>query len=580
MHRIVVGQSSLFDPKGPAGAQSGNPMYGRTFSKNASGAMSRTLFMAEGDHGTSRIVNAEDYKPGDSFEDNGEKFNVRPATTREIEANSDVRYYHNALLNTMDNLLKLRAAERNSIYLEHLKQDPTFQRIALPPNASKYPPDWVQTKMPQFNGWRMDPKFAHVLDDYYGRRGGDLSNILEKANHLLVSGIFLNPVSALFGHGMNVATHWFVDRGWENFMPHTWARSAANGMRAIRDVSSLNQNYINMMRQGSALMYAPVITRDYTSVTNSLMHADIQKNPTTWGQIAKSAGLDSPVRIVKGLSNISSKGLWFLNDVLMLQRVYDLQSKGMGAQAAIKRAEKGIPNYRIPAEAWNGPGGRAFSELMQNSNLTIFGRYRYGVIRAYAETLKSIGSKNSSYEERMDGIGQMLALGALVGVLYPMADSAVQSLTGNKDASVRKSGPATLIDNARMMSQNEKQFTDTISGLFAPAPASLAIGETVFNRQLWNGHHIYNPDGPAAEKAKELGYYWAGQFSPVQEALKTEQGTRSPSQIAEGWVGVRNPAPGQKERTNYYNQKEGRTETGRWQRVENRLLAPFRQNDS
>lgn len=596
VHRIAKDHGSMYDPQeGPPGA---NPFSGgRGLGQTTSSLKGRKMWMAVGPDGEQTLVNGK-YKPGQKITDeNGRQAIIRQATTKEIEEGSDVRYYKNAIANSIDNLLRLRRVERNINYLDGLKQDPTFSSLAKSPNGTRgigdnggppldddvIPPGWKTTSLPQLRGWFMEPRIARMLDNFYevGPQT-DLGKVLAKVNHGLTSAIFVNPVSALFGHGLNVATHWGVGRGWDNFLPHTWYNSAKNGIRAMQDVTNLSPSYQRMLREGNSLMYAPTMNRDFHQTMIKLMGGEMNKQPQTWGEIAGKAGT-SPAYIYKALSNLSSKGLWWANDVFMLQRVYDLMDKGHGISSAITEAEHEIPNYRIPSEAWDPDkmrGGAAFSELMANPNLTIFGRYRYGLIHAYANTVGRIVGKDVAPSQRMEAAGQLLALGVLFGVLYPAGDKVAQALTGNKHASLRRAGPTTVLAAVKgMMSgapkgdtgDDLKNLMTGVSGLIGPAPGSEALAEAATNMDFFTGKRIYNPNDPKNIPG-QLGYFAASRPFPLQQGEELAEGRKNRDEIIASWLGINNPSQKEFALRKHYAMKDYQADKKAWANKERALM--------
>ncbi len=572
VHRIAKDRGSMYDPQeGPPSADAFNG--GRGLGQKTASMKGRKMWMAEGADGSKTIVNGK-FKVGDKVTGaDGQTYKIRQATTKEIEEGSDVRYYKNAVANSLDNLLRLRRVERNVNYLEGLKQDPEFFGLASPPGSQmQTPAGWKATSLPQLRGWMMDPRIARMLDNFYevGPQN-DLGKVLAKVNRGLTSAIFINPVSALFGHGLNVATHWYVGRGWDNFLPHTWARSSVNAMKAFQDVMSLSPRYQQMLREGNSLMYAPVMNKDFHSTMIKLMGGEIKKDPKTWGQIAKMAGTSLP-HLYQALSDVSSKGLWFANDVFMLQRVYDLMDKGEDVRTAITNAEHEIPNYRIPSEAWDGKGGAAFSELMSNPNLTIFGRYRYGLIHAYAKTVGDLTGKASGSGDRLKAAGQLLALGVLFGVLYPAGDKAVKWLTHNKHASMRRAGPTTVLAAVRGMMRGRpkgddggdfKNLMTGVSGLFGFAPGSEAIAEAAANTDFFTGKRIYNPNDPKNIPG-QLGYFAASRPFPLQQGEELAEKRKNWPEIAASWLGIEDPSQKEFNTRRHYAQLDYDSDKKAW----------------
>lgn len=549
VHRIVKGKGTMYDPaEGPPAA---DPFAGgRGLGQKTSSQHGRKMWMAEGVDGTKVIVNG-DFKPGDTFTaKSGEKFTIRQATTHEIEEGSEVRYFKNALVNSLDNLLRLRRVERNINYLEALKTDPQFYSLAQPIGSQQRPPpNWKQTKVPQLRGWLMEPRIANMLDAFYEVGPQNFFDRgLARVNNALTSAIFVNPISALFGHGANVAAHWYVGRGWDNFNPVTVPKQIVNGFRALRDVWKMSPRYQQMLREGNSLLYAPTMNRDFHKLMIKTMGGEIRRDPRTWGEIAKIAGT-SPKYLYDALSNVSSKGLWFANDVFMLQRVYDLMDKGKPVRAAIEEAEHEIPNYRIPVEAWDSDAGRAFSEVMRNKNIFIFSRYRYGAIHAYAKSIRDFVGKNVALKDRGKAAGQMLALGVLFGIIYPWGDDAAKKLTGNKNAYLRRAGPTTVADSiekwasgdVRDVASGAKNAQTAISGFFGWAPATDASIELINNMDSFTSKRIYNPTGSASEIAQELALYAATRPFPLQQGVEVAEGRKDMREITASWIAIHSP---------------------------------------
>lgn len=575
IHRIVKGKGSMYDALlGDEGSDlQGNAIYGRTLPRTTSSLKQRSIFMAETASGEKKLVRSP-RKVGDEFTEDGKRFKVRQATTREIEERSPrelghkVEYFKNALANTMDNLLRLKRVERNLEYLEKLKADPVFKEHAVAPGSEAAPQGWKGTDLPQLAGWKFDPKIANMLDDFYrnGKASGEFGKALEKVNHVLTSAIFINPVSAFFGHGLNVLTHWFVGRGWDNINPKMILPSSRNFMRAMGDVTNLTPAYRQMMREGNALLYAPTVNRNFHQAMLKLMGGEIAKDPKTWADIAKAAGT-TPKAVLIALNDLSSRGLWWLNDILMLQRVYDLQHKGLDTRRAIAEAEKEIPNYRIPSEAWNGPGGRAYSEFMSSPNLLIFSRYRHGLMKAFAHTIRDAvkGSKG----EKVRAAGQMLALAGLMTVIYPMADEVLKQLSGNPRAKWRRAGPASLVNN---LTAKDKDFTNAMSGLFAPQPGTEMAVELGMNRNLFTGKDVYNPDGGPGEILGELGYYGATRFAPGEQAASILRGSKTAPQVLGNWIGAELPDARSEAMKKKFKHKRSREDTKAWKKSRGKLL--------
>lgn len=638
MHRIVKGKGSEYDVmEGPAEKNdpiTGRGGTGRGLGKKTSSMMARSpKFMAVGTDGSKVWVPGTDGQftdargSGHAAEDGaiyadknapGGIRVLRPATVEEIEKNTNLRYYKNALINTMDNMLKLRRVSRNLDYLNVLAADPVFAEHSMLKTEGHRPDGWVSPNIPQLEKYWMNPRMANMFNDYYnvGADKGDLATMFANLNSAMVRMIFANPVTAFMGHGANVAVHTVMQRGWMNFDPRSWPRSIVNFGKAANEVIGMGPIYKELMRQGMAGQFAAQYARDFHPTAMKIMQGEIEKDPKTWGDIARIAGT-TPKHIYDWLSDTSSKALWSGSDILLMSHVLDqMTQRNLPVLAAIREAEKGIPNYRIPTEAWEGKGGRAFSEFMGNPQLTIFGRYRYGMLKAYAHTLKNtfaqesqnllpppplrvehqppinvpmseneipspppplpegagpVKTTESLWERRAQAAGMLLALYATYNYIYPELDKALQWVTKNKHASIRRAGAATIpaavdsyINDKYKHAQTNNDLKDlgsVIGTVFSLPPLMQAAMSMALNVNPISGKHIYNPRGNGSEVGQEAGGFALTSPFLGQEAGEWATGSQSLPQIIGGFAGINNPTASQFALRRMYANKDAQSDT-------------------
>jgi len=508
VHRMVQGRSPMYDPRDPEASGDLDVVVGRSMGKlpQTTGSLQHRKFLALDDgKGTRHVIAAgkdgttifENGKPrdlgprtaglqlGDDITIGGKHYNVVDATTREIEANTETRYYKNALVNSIDNLLALRRVERSIDFLEEFKKDSRFLNYAERVGGNHPPtPGWITTKLPQFDGWRMDPRIAHALDDFYGQHNWG-PEWLTKANRFLTTSMFVDPVP----HLHNVATHWYVGRGWDNFVPTRWKGSAKNAAKALIQVINQGEDYRRMLREGGALLYGDVANRDFYTTMLRTMGQDIVKDPDRWGRVIKASGMRRPADFVAALYRGARHVLWAGSDAFMLQRYYDLMDKGMSAKEAIRDAERHIPNYRIPSTVF---GDRHLSLLLRNPNIMNFGRYRYGQLASYMRMVRDL-VKNDRPGARLEATGNLAALGVLMFFIYPMLDAAIQKISRDRNAKVKRAGPGALVQDGIDVTQGEKALTEAIAKMIQTAPASTTIAETLLNRNMFRGQPVLEP---------------------------------------------------------------------------------------
>lgn len=494
----------------------------------------------------------------------------RQATTKEIEANTDLRYHKNALANTVDNVLRLRRVERNLQVLDettnqlkeaglahqvewHYRQTgddgkPTGPWIRGQANE-RAPSHFVEVhSIPQLKGWKFDPKVANVLKDYHPEPGQPLWEVLGKVNRMLTASLFITPVP----HAANVMAHWAVGRGWDWINPRGYQRLMRTSTQAAKEVLTLGPKYRQMLREGSALLYGDTTTKDFHKLLLDKAGREVTEDPKALATLAKAAGM--PVAVVKAAYGASNKMLWAIGDFFMLQRQLELEQAGMSARKAIKEAERDIPNYRVPPEVFKQ---RWISQAIQNPNVLMFGRYKYGQLRAWGEMFKDLGNYKNP-KAQVEALGKFVAAMTISQVLYPLMDQAVQHATGNKDARMHRAGPFSLTDSATQAATGQKDLAMALSSFLNISPLASEGVDLKENHDFF-GRPIRTPGAPAWFQGAEAGKYLGeSALYPVQLGVEALQGKDGAERAGGKLVGVDVPPPGSKEQAAAYRAKDKR----------------------
>ena len=190
---------------GPLGGQNRLPqstssMKPRVFYAIQDVASGERKIVARSDDGSFRIVDpgrpshpvsiSKDVKVGDAVPFDNRAWTFEQARTHEIEAVTDLRYYKSAGANTIDNIVRLRQVVRAIHEVERLKSSPEWTAYARKIGERGIPHDWREPKMPLFRGWRVHPRLADVIDDFYGHEPGSLNGKLAKNSRLSVVKMF------------------------------------------------------------------------------------------------------------------------------------------------------------------------------------------------------------------------------------------------------------------------------------------------------------------------------------------------------------------------------------------------------
>ena len=545
VHRVARGKGHPFDPQDPEGYDQANPIVaGRgSLSQEASGLHHRNQWVLQRPDG-SRIYQPKPdpkWKPGVAIKGtDGRMYTPKLATTEEIERGSNhLRYYKNALVNTVDNVLRLRRVKRNLDLLDQLKPQLTEGGLAVKAGG-KAPPNYITTTLPQFMGWKFEPKIANVLNDFHGEllRGGAVDKILAKVNNVIVRAMFMMPAGPI-AHGMNVLNHFIVGRGWDWVQPVAYARLLKNGTKAIKAVATMDENEIAMLREGSALVYPSVENENFYEMMIKKAGTEQMFDTEVWEPLSKTLGFDGVADLVKWEAKAMAKGLWSFSDVLMLTRQFELMDKGMPVRQAIREAEKDIPNYRVPSEVM---GSRPVAEALKSPRYLLFSRYKYGVFKAYSEMIKPLVGKATG-EARKEALGKLMALGILAFAVYPLADLAWQIITGNKKAKVYRRGPMSIPQAAYDLSQGEKEWVGFMSSVLTPAPL-FETGMAMYSNKDVFGRNIIEPGATLTGKLTEAGEEAAGLLDPFAEAEKMMK-PGGLDQFMLRQLGVKSPTPEQ-----------------------------------
>jgi len=577
VHRVMKGKES--DLPVDTGGVADIPQLGtRTLPRKTSAMLPRSLYALEAEDGRRAVVSQprpgfltvwnkgkpQTVKWGDELElgnpimVQGKRFVVKQAKTSELESETPYRYQKSAAVNLGDALVKMRATVRHIQYLDKLIKSPDWLNWATRKVGSA-PASWVTPHVPQLKDWRVHPKLAGPIDDFYSpniETHGYLEP-LRRINRFAVGSLFWNPIP----HVENVAGHWYTSRGWEWLKPTGWYNLFSDGARAIKSVITLDDDYKNLLKEGSALISGGVHNADFYRTLAKKFGLEVQRNAGEWEKIANRMGIGVP-DLVRAWYAGMNRVLWQANDVFMAQRVFELERSGMSRAEAIRQAEKHIPNYRVPSEVL---GSRMFSKIMQDPAVTAFGRYHYGVWNSYANMVRDMVGKNKSPQERLDAIGNLVALGSLTFGIYPAVSWALQKLTDDPNIKKLARGPATIPTALYdALTDGEKQWYDAIGISITLAPVLQEGLEQLKNRDFFTGQHIEEPGETdslrrAAQRVEHAAQTMVAPYNQVMQVQKALDEKGIPREILKQAVGTQDKTQAQM-RGQAYGKKMDRRE--------------------
>jgi hypothetical protein len=214
----------------------------------------------------------------------------------------------------------------------------------------------------------------------------------------------------------------------------------------------------------------------------------------------------------------------------MLQAAYEYQAKHPQASLkdSFKEVGRIIPEYRVPTRIADS---RALSKLMGEGWATIFGGYRYGLLKSFTEIGKSaLGAQEPSpgrtkAEEVKAGWDRLLMLGLGVMAAKMVLDQVAKKVTGDQQATVWRVGPYRLMQLGEDVAKHRTSASQAAEGVVTPAPVLKTGAELGMNREFYTGRQIYDPSLPWGEQGKQIGHYLMSQVGQVGQLEKAYEGT-------------------------------------------------------
>ena len=527
VHRMVIGKTNEIDRlAGEASLQGANPVEtigpgNGLLARSTSSLQPRTYFALQAEDGARRLVrmsndgksireadkggpikidfNDRPFKVGDEIKAVDKNWKLVNAFTREIEENTGTRYYKNAALTTVDNVLRLRAAERAVYRVQQMRDTPEWSKYTA--RGGERGENWISPQMPLFKNDVMDPKMAHIIDDFWGTKDkSSLTDALERVNQMAIKSLFWTPVP----HAMNAGAHWFMGRGWDWITPSGLKSLVTDGSMAIKEVVTQGPKYRQLLREGNALIYGGVAQKDFLSQLMQQVGVQVEKHPEGWEGLAKIVGME-PARLVSSFYQGSAKALWGISDVFMMQRVLELEGKGMTTHEAIQEAERHLPNYRVPSDL--PILGRQAQQIYTNPILFEFSRYHYGILKGYSALAKDLAV--GDMQQKWTAIGQIVALGALQMAIWPGLSHLLQKVTGKEDLQVPSFGPGrlagpvfgALVDHwdgapawlKDYYANTNGSFVQSLYGMASLSPALKIANAVMTNTDAFSGRKVVEP---------------------------------------------------------------------------------------
>lgn len=492
---------------------------------------------------SNKIAEIEDAYNGEDLDQkfftdkDGKEWRIVQATTKEIEAQTNTEYHHNALASRIVQYLELNRISRAIDFIENFKTDPRFADAIVEDTGQRPPDGFKRTTMPQFRTYYLESRTADVFDNFYNYmrpNEGLLEEGLDAVGHFLVNSIFYNPIA----HPLNVANLWLVDRGGTILAPGRYKAAVTAFAKAFTAVSQKNDDYTYALLHGAPIMNTSTNRSDLAQQLYDVLSSNIDSDIEASKTLAQKLGFQSILDMKKSFGKAWHGATWIPNDILTLQAIYERQAtKGMTFEEAVQETGRFIPDYRMPSRIL---GSRKVSETLQDRGLLgsvwFAMAYHYGEMRSIAAIAKDIAIPKSGFtkegmKERGDVIGKALMLALLATVVYTALDKMWQKVTGNPNTYVSRSGSVKVVADAMEIAEGQADYTKLLQAELGINPAYEGTLELMFNTDFYTRNPLFGY--PPAEGAVTFG---ESIFAPAAAASRM-----SPEDFALSLLNVHTP---------------------------------------
>ena len=226
---------------------------------------------------------------------------------------------------------------------------------------------------------------------------------------------------------------------------------------------------------------------------------DIEKNWGSWKPLFNKLGLKTPYEAIAWWYSKMRNVLWATSDMFMMHRYLELERQGLSSKAAIKAAEKHIPNYRIPTTIM---GSRTASQFAQEPAFVNFARYHYGMWKSFMHMATDLAKGTAA--EKKEALGNVAALAVMGYVVYPIVNALYQKVTGDPNAKMLARGAMSVPHGLAEVSRDRESFSQFLQSNITAAPATKELLQQFFGKDFFTGRELTDPAARAEHAARAL----------------------------------------------------------------------------
>ena len=487
---------------------------------------------------------------GSKFIDiNGNKYTLGQATIEEIEANTNVAYYHDPIVSAIFAHEDVTAAFRAVQLLEELKSDPKFIENSFKSGEGLPPPGWKTVALDQFRGYYFEPHTATVLNAFaQDIKSGDPNmaiSALSSVNGFLINTMFMSP----FIHPLRVASSAFINKGFDNINPLTYPRAIRATIQSIKSVATQDEDYIKILRSGVPTMSARVDRDIYRQNVLDSLGEKSDPYAKIGRKIIKFAGDVTPFHWAHALT-------WPGNDMITHQQVREeLAKAGLTVKSAtpeqifdiaMSKVFTVMPTYRLPV------GVRTVPKWVTKNTL-LFASYRYNLVRTFFEIGHTLLTGNepgkinmgkTAWKARYDAVGKVIMMAILTAIITPYINDKLKKMTGNNNAYLTELGEASVINNANEFMSGKINMTQYIQTMIDLPPGTKEILQQFATNTDWfTKNEIQTKGTPTFSWAdlQQRGSHMLKAITPFDLTQKIQGGSMTIGQLLEAQIGIHTP---------------------------------------
>lgn len=488
---------------------------------------------------------------------NGASYKIGDATTKEIEANTDLEYYHSAMASRLMQFVKLRQIDRANQFLESWKESADFKKIAVK-NDVIPPTGWKMTSQVNFRNYYFEPRVAEVLDDLQKQmNSGNYNNAFTGLNRVLADAIFFNGLA----HPINVLLTHTYNRGVTGLVyPPNVIRGIKAGQRALKAMTEKNEDYMELLRNGAHLMSSDVNNKKVAENLASKLSDDLDNKPDIRDRLLNALGYTLGQASFKTnvIYKLSHDMAWLSNDFFTMQSIFEaMDERGLSMEDAIKETARFIPDYRRKARLLDRPlsavgkllgnqeaGGNTArfiaDKLVYNSGISMFGSYHVGLMESLKNSILDTAKgtdwtfSSESNVQRLKSADKLAMLALLMVVIYPWLDKRAQEAFG-PTSYITRSGITKYPYLAYKLATGETTSSQAAQQIITPAVLVWEALQQFTDHDFFTGNQITGPGNEGRIN------HALNAVAPFAEFQKVASGKASLAEFGATLLGVHTP---------------------------------------